>query len=171
MVKKSTPSSAWHFKTSTISSMPNSKKSLFDSWARTATSYIGTVPTGTLELLIIVWRIFFRSPPTLRSITASAPYLIAMRNFSNSLFILGLSVEVPRFALILVLNPLPTAQGLVIRRLLLRGMTIVPFFIPALRYSGRTPSRRAIALTILVVIFFLAEASCVFFILTFPLIL
>ena len=66
---------------------------------------------GTLEFAIIALLMVSRSPPVLRSMTVSAPYFRQICSFLNSASISLLRLELPIFALILVLASLPIAIG------------------------------------------------------------
>ncbi len=70
-VMKSTPSSMCI----RMESRKSSSVSKATSGQRTMASYTGTVPTGTLEALMIILRMARISPPVDRSMTVSAPYL------------------------------------------------------------------------------------------------
>ena len=66
---------------------------------------------GTVEFAIMALLIASRSPPVLRSMTVSAPYFRQICSFSSSASISLLRLELPIFALILVLASLPIAIG------------------------------------------------------------
>jgi len=86
------------------------------------------------------------SPPVLRSMSASAPYLTAMRAFSSSGPRSGRSREVPTLAFTFTASPSPMAQGSGECKGL-KGTTARPVATMRRTHSGSAPSALA-ALTI-----------------------
>ena len=81
------------------------------SFASFKISYIGTVPTGTLECSMIALLIASKSPSVLRSITVSAPNSRQISSFLSSAQMSLLRLELPIFALTFVFSFLPMPIG------------------------------------------------------------
>ena len=103
---------------------------------------------------------------------ASAPKSTALFTFSISASKSMLSLEVPRFTLILVVRLLPTPLGTMDLCTLLHGMMIWPFAIRSINFSGAILSFFATASISGVKMPFLAASICVAYsILLFPFLL
>ncbi len=88
--------------------------------------YIGTVPIGTGELRRIHSRVVWMSLPVDRSITVSAPHLVAQVSFSTSSSMEEVTAELPMLALSLVRKADPMIIGSASGWLMLQGITARP---------------------------------------------
>ena len=80
--------------------------------AMTPVWYIGTEPIITGHSEISLFLMASMSPPVLRSITASASYLMATLSFSSSVSRSAMSRDVPRLTFTFTESPSPIAAGL-----------------------------------------------------------
>ena len=140
IVKKSTPSSACLRTTETKSSSFMERKSFRP---RQASSYTGTVPSGTGQDDSIFLRSLSSDGPKERSINVSAPAETAASIFFISASTLEYPGERPRLALTFVVMPLPIAQGFEILCLLFFGTTMKPARMPLLISAGLLASSLA----------------------------
>src|ERR1700704_6037898 len=87
---------------------------------------MGTVPIGTGELRMIHSRVSWMFLPVERSITVSAPHLVAQRIFSTSSSMLDATALLPIFALIFTRKLRPMIIGSLSGWLILAGIIARP---------------------------------------------
>src|SRR5882757_5089551 len=87
---------------------------------------MGTVPMGTGELRRIHSRVAWMFLPVLRSMTVSAPHLVAQRIFSTSSSMLEATALLPMLALIFTRKLRPMIMGSDSGWLMLLGMMARP---------------------------------------------
>src|SRR5215208_2198654 len=97
---------------------------------------MGTVPIGTGELRMIHSRVAWMFLPVLRSITVSAPHLVAQRIFSTSSSIEEATALLPMLALIFTRKLRPIIIGSDSGWLMLAGMMARPRATSARTNSG-----------------------------------
>ena len=103
---------------------------------------MGTVPTGTALLRMIHSRVVWMSRPVDRSMTVSAPHLVAHVIFSTSSSMEDVTAELPILALILTKKRRPITIGSASGWLQFNGITARPAPTSSRTSSGATPSRR-----------------------------
>src|ERR1700756_2808060 len=97
---------------------------------------MGTVPIGTGELRMIHSRVAWMFLPVLRSMTVSAPHLVAQRIFSTSSSMLEATALLPMLALILTRKLRPIIIGSSSGWLMFEGMMARPAAISLRTNSG-----------------------------------